>query len=108
MRLRVDDGDRAAEVFGALPFVTGVERRGALEGYGVGLERLDDARAIELTRALVDAGVGVIELTRERESLESASWRSPVARPPTRPSSDRGDVAHDHRSPQGASAAVGW
>ena len=69
MRLRVDDGDRAAEVLGALPFVTRVERRGALE-LGVGLERLDDARAIELTRALVGAGVGVAELTRERESLE--------------------------------------
>ncbi len=49
--------------------MTSLERRGPAE-LGVSLERLDDAAAIALTRALVEAGVGVAELTRERESLE--------------------------------------
>ena len=40
LRLRVDDGDRAAAVAGGLPFVTGVERRGA----GEARDRGDDAR----------------------------------------------------------------
>ena len=40
LRLRVDDGDRAAAVAGGLPFVTGVERRGAGE-LGIAV---DDAR----------------------------------------------------------------
>ena len=69
LRLRVDDGDRAAAVAGGLPFVTGVERRGAGE-LGISVTTLDDDSAIALTRALVEAGVGVAEVTRERESLE--------------------------------------
>ena len=69
LRLRVDDGDRAAAVAGGLPFVTGVERRGAGE-LGIAVTTLDDDSAIALTRALVEAGVGVAEVTRERESLE--------------------------------------
>ena len=69
IRLRVDDGDRAEGVVGGLPFVTGVERRGAGE-LAVAVERPDDAASIALTRALVEAGVGVAELTRERETLE--------------------------------------
>jgi ABC-2 type transport system ATP-binding protein len=69
LRLRVDDGDRAAVVAGALPFVTGVERRGPGE-LAIAVATLDDDSAIALTRALVEAGVGVAELTRERESLE--------------------------------------
>ena len=69
LRLRVDDGDRAAAVAGGLPFVTGVERRGPGE-LGIGVTKLDDGSAIALTRALVEAGVGVAEVTRERESLE--------------------------------------
>ena len=69
LRLRVDDGDRATAVAGGLPFVTGVERRGPGE-LGISLTTLDDDSAIALTRALVEAGVGVAEVTRERESLE--------------------------------------
>ena len=69
LRLRVDDGDRAAAVAGGLPFVTGVNRRGAGE-LGIAVTTLDDDSAIALTRALVEAGVGVAEVTRERESLE--------------------------------------
>jgi ABC-type multidrug transport system ATPase subunit len=69
LRLRVDDGDRAAAVAGGLPFVTDVERRGAGE-LGIAVTTLDDDSAIALTRALVQAGVGVAEVTRERESLE--------------------------------------
>ena len=69
LRLRVDDGDRAAAVAGGLPFVTGVDRRGAGE-LGIAVTTLDDDSAISLTRALVEAGVGVAEVTRERESLE--------------------------------------
>ncbi len=49
--------------------MTGVERRGAGE-LAVAVERPDDAASIALTRALVEAGVGVAELTRERETLE--------------------------------------
>jgi len=69
LRLRVDDGDRASAVAGGLPFVTGVDRRGAGE-LGIAVTTLDDDSAIALTRALVEAGVGVAEVTRERESLE--------------------------------------
>jgi ABC-type multidrug transport system ATPase subunit len=69
LRLRVDDGDRAAAVAGGLPFVTRVDRRGAGE-LGIAVTTLDDDSAIALTRALVEAGVGVAEVTRERESLE--------------------------------------
>ena len=69
LRLRVDDGARAAVVAGGLPFVTDVERRAAGE-LGISVTTLDDDSAIALTRALVEAGVGVAEVTRERESLE--------------------------------------
>ena len=69
LRLRVDDVDGAMRVLGDLAFVTRVERGdpGTLE---VRLERVDDERSIALTRALVEAGVGVAELVRRRESLE--------------------------------------
>jgi ABC-2 type transport system ATP-binding protein len=69
LRLRVDDVDGAMRVLGDFAFVTRVERGdpGTLE---VRLERVDDERSIALTRALVEAGVGVAELVRRRESLE--------------------------------------
>ncbi len=69
VRLRVDDADRAVVVLESLRLVTRVERRGPQE-LGVTLETLDDANAIVLTRSLVQAGVGVAELARERETLE--------------------------------------
>ena len=69
VRLRVDDPGRAAGVLGGLGFVTGIEAR---EGrtLDVSLERVDDESAIALTRALVEAGVGVAEVVRRAESLE--------------------------------------
>jgi ABC-2 type transport system ATP-binding protein len=69
LRLRVDDVDGATRVLGGLAFVTAVERGdpGTLE---VRLERVDDEHSIALTRALVEAGVGVAEVVRRRESLE--------------------------------------
>jgi len=69
VRLRVDDGERALALLHGLRFVTGVERRGAND-FAVTLEPFDDPTAIELTRALVEAGIGVAELARERETLE--------------------------------------
>jgi ABC-2 type transport system ATP-binding protein len=69
IRLRVDDPARAGAILEALPQVVAVER--AAEGeLRLELDRVDDARAIELARALVEAGVGLAELVQERESLE--------------------------------------
>jgi hypothetical protein len=69
MRLRVDDPMRAEETLYRLGLVTGIEQgeHGSLELTG---ERIDDAKAILITRSLVEAGVGVIEIARESESLE--------------------------------------
>ena len=69
LRLRVDDPERAIVVLQSLRLVTGVERRGPQE-LGVMLERFDDASAIALNRSLVQAGIGVAEVVRERVSLE--------------------------------------
>lgn len=69
LRLRVDDPIRAEETLWRLGFVTGVEH-GALGNLELELERVDDERAIAITRALVEAGIGVIEVVHERESLE--------------------------------------
>jgi hypothetical protein len=56
-------------VLEALPQVAAVER--TVEGeLRLELDRVDDGRAIELARALVEAGVGLAELVQERESLE--------------------------------------
>lgn len=69
VRVRVDDAARAEAVLRGLPFVTTVEARGpgSLE---VGLERVDDEHTSVVTRALVEAGVGVAEVVQRRESLE--------------------------------------
>ncbi|MEI7760628.1 MAG: ABC transporter ATP-binding protein [Thermoleophilia bacterium] len=69
MRLRVDDPVRAEETLYRLGLVTGIEQgaHGSLELTG---DRIDDEKAILITRSLVEAGVGVIEIARERESLE--------------------------------------
>lgn len=69
VRLRVDDPGRAEETLYRLGLVTGVERaaHGNLE---LAVDRIDDDHAIAITRALVEAGIGVIEIMRERESLE--------------------------------------
>jgi ABC-2 type transport system ATP-binding protein len=69
LRLRVDDADRASQVLGGLRYVTAVERTDA-QSLEVSLERVDDESSIALTRALVEAGVGVVEVVRHRESLE--------------------------------------
>ncbi len=69
IRLRVDDPARAGSVLERLPYVSGVE---GVDGgdLRVELDRAEDDRAIELSRALVEAGVGVAELVQERDSLE--------------------------------------
>ena len=69
IRLRVDDPARAGAVLERLPYVSGFER---VDGgdLRVQLDRAEDDRAIELSRALVEAGVGVAELVQERDSLE--------------------------------------
>jgi ABC-type multidrug transport system ATPase subunit len=69
LRVRVDDPARAGGVLERLPFVAMVARDD--DGWlGLELDRLEDARAIEVARALVEAGVGVAELVQERDTLE--------------------------------------
>jgi ABC-2 type transport system ATP-binding protein len=69
VRLRVDDPTRARSVLAGLRFVSGIDGRtaGTLD---VSLERVDDESTIALTRALVDAGIGVAEVVQRKESLE--------------------------------------
>ena len=69
IRLRVDDVARAGALLERLAYVSAVERT---EGgdLRVELDRVEDNRAIELSRALVEAGIGVAELVQERDSLE--------------------------------------
>ena len=69
VRVRVDDQARAGAVLEALPYVAAVERTDGGE-LRLELDRVEDDRTIELTRALVEAGVGVAELVQEKESLE--------------------------------------
>jgi ABC-2 type transport system ATP-binding protein len=69
VRVRVDDQALAGAVLEALPYVAAVERTDGGE-LRLELDRIEDDRAIELTRALVEAGVGVAELVQEKESLE--------------------------------------
>ena len=69
LRVRVDDPGRAESELLSRGLVRGVSlvESGLLE---LDVDRLDDQRSIDVTRALVEAGVGVIEVVRERESLE--------------------------------------
>ena len=69
IRLRVDDPARAGTVLERLPYVSAIDRLedGDLR---LALDRVEDERAIEVTRALVEAGIGVAELVQERDSLE--------------------------------------
>ena len=69
LRVRVDDPGRAESELLSRGLVRGVSlvESGVLE---LDVDRLDDQRSIDVTRALVEAGVGVIEVVRERESLE--------------------------------------
>jgi ABC-2 type transport system ATP-binding protein len=69
VRVRVDDLERARGVLGGLRFVTAVDEREPL-ALDVSLERVDDESSIALTRALVEAGVGVAEVVQRRETLE--------------------------------------
>jgi ABC-2 type transport system ATP-binding protein len=69
LRIRVDAPDRAEATVRALGIVTAVTHgeHGNLE---VSLGRMDDESSIAITRALVEAGVGVVEVVRQSESLE--------------------------------------
>ena len=69
VRVRVDDPQRARGVLGGLRFVTAVDEREP-RALDVSLERVDDESSIALTRALVEAGVGVAEVVQRRETLE--------------------------------------
>jgi ABC-2 type transport system ATP-binding protein len=69
VRVRVDDAARADALLRGLPFVRTVEARGA-GSLEVGLERVDDEHTSVVTRALVEAGIGVAEVVQHRESLE--------------------------------------
>ena len=69
VRLRVDDAERARAVLGSLRFVGGVASSEP-RTLDVTLERVDDESTMALTRALVEAGVGVAEVVQNRESLE--------------------------------------
>jgi len=69
VRVRVDDPKRARGVLGGLRFVTAVGEREP-RALDVSLERVDDESSIALTRALVEAGVGVAEVVQRRETLE--------------------------------------
>ena len=69
IRLRVDEPARAGTVLERLPYVSAIDR---LDGgdLRLSLDRVEDDRAIEVSRALVAAGIGVAELVQERDSLE--------------------------------------
>jgi ABC-2 type transport system ATP-binding protein len=69
VRMRVDEPGRARAVLGDLRFVIAVDERGA-RTLDVRLERVDDESSMALTRALVEAGIGVAEVAQRRESLE--------------------------------------
>jgi ABC-2 type transport system ATP-binding protein len=68
LRLRVDDPARAGAVVERLDFVSLVEV--ADGGLRLELDRVDDERAMAISRLLVEAGVGVAELVQEGASLE--------------------------------------
>jgi ABC-2 type transport system ATP-binding protein len=69
LRIRVDDPGGAEATLRALGLVIGVHH-GEPGNLELDVERIDDERSIAITRALVEAGIGVIEVVRERESLE--------------------------------------
>jgi ABC-2 type transport system ATP-binding protein len=69
LRVRVDDPARAGPVLERLDSVATVER-GDGRDLVLDLDRVDDDRAIEITRALVESGVGVAEVVQERDTLE--------------------------------------
>jgi ABC-2 type transport system ATP-binding protein len=82
LRVRVDDAARAVTVLGGLPFVSAVEQREERGALDVRLARLDDESAIAITRALVEAGIGVAEVARHTESLEERFLEITAAPPP--------------------------
>jgi hypothetical protein len=67
--VRVDDPARAGPVLEGLGWVAAVERADGRD-LVLELDRVDDDRAIEITRALVESGVGVAEVVQERDTLE--------------------------------------
>jgi ABC-2 type transport system ATP-binding protein len=69
LRVRVDDPARAGPVLEGLGWVAAVERADGRD-LVLELDRVDDDRAIEITRVLVESGVGVAEVVQERDTLE--------------------------------------
>jgi ABC-2 type transport system ATP-binding protein len=69
LRVRVDDPVRAGAILEALSWARAVERD-ANGDFRLDVDSLDDARSIEVARALTGAGIGVAELVQEEDSLE--------------------------------------
>ena len=69
LRVRVDDPARAGPILEGLGAIAAVERADRRD-FVLELDRVDDDRAIEITRALVESGVGVAEVVQEHDTLE--------------------------------------
>ncbi len=70
IRLRVDAPDRVEGVLAAAGLVASIDRAGGDGRLHLTLERMDDDVAMRVNRTLVEAGIGVSEITHERETLE--------------------------------------
>ena len=83
LRIRVDAPDRAEAVLGAQLRDGGQARsRGKLD---VSLERIDDESSIAITRALVEAGIGVAEVVQRERVARGAVPRDHRDRRPAGP-----------------------
>ena len=89
IRLRVDDPARAGTVLERLPYVSAIDRLDSGD-LRLALDRVEDDRAIEVTRALIEAGIGVAELVQERDSLERRFLDLTAGSSPGAPEADSG------------------
>jgi ABC-2 type transport system ATP-binding protein len=87
VRVRVDDPERARAVLGTLRIVISVQasERRALD---VSVEHVNDESSMAITRALVEAGIGVAEIVQRRESLEERFLDITRAEEPGRPAAE--------------------
>jgi ABC-2 type transport system ATP-binding protein len=70
VRLRVDDEARARSVLSGISFVAGIGTNEGHDALDLEVADISDERLIAISRALVEAGVGVAEIWRESETLE--------------------------------------
>jgi ABC-2 type transport system ATP-binding protein len=87
VRVRVDDPERARAVLGALRIVNGV-RASEPRALDVSVEHVNDESSMAITRALVEAGIGVAEIVQRRESLEERFLDITRAEEPGRPAAE--------------------